>query len=81
MKKQKVFMFVDGSLSIKVDGYEWQNGWGQFSWDEVQVEMVPHEERSGCSMVVDITRTELIDLRDFLNRVFPPSAVNVGETP
>lgn len=71
IKRGEVFVFVDGQLRIKTEGHGDENGWGEFIFDEEQVEIVPHEECSGCSHVIEIPRSELIALRDFLNRAFP----------
>lgn len=71
LKRNEVCVFLDGSLTIKVEGHGEQNGWGQFSWDEQQVEFVPYDEKSGCALNFDIPKSELIELRDFLNRIFP----------
>lgn len=76
MKRGEVFSFIDGTLRVKIDGYGEQNGWGQFVFDEKQVEFTPHEEDSGSSLVVDVPKSELIELRDFLNRLFPLAATH-----
>lgn len=76
MKRGEVFSFVDGTLHVKIDGYGEQNGWGQFVFDEKQVEFTPHEEDSGSSLAVDVPKSELIELRNFLNRLFPLSATD-----
>ena len=68
VKRGVIFSFLDGELRIKLRGHGEQDGWGQFIFDEKQVEIVPHEERDGASHVVDIPKSELIALRDFLIR-------------
>lgn len=72
LKRGEVFVFLDGSLTVKLSGYGEESGWGQFSFDSKQVEKVPYEERDGYAIVVDLPNSELRELRDFLNRLFPP---------
>lgn len=71
MKRGEVFVFLDGTLFVKLDGHGAEKGWGQFVFDEKQIEHVPHEEDRGYSIAVDIPPSELIELRNFLNRLFP----------
>lgn len=73
MKHGHIFSFLDGTLFVMGKGYD-QPGWGQFSFDEEQAEFIPHEEKDGCRLVIDIPPSELIALRDFLNKRFPASA-------
>ena len=74
MKRSTVFCFVDGQLTIKTDGHGDQAGWGCFAWDEDQVEVIPYDEKPGSYIAVEIPKSELIEPRDFLCRVFPKDA-------
>lgn len=72
LKRSEVLSFVDGTLTIKASGHA-VNGWGVLVFDEEQIEIKPHEEKDGGYVEIEIMRSELRALRDFLNRVLPPS--------
>ena len=66
-------MVVDGaSLHVRRSGYGDQDGSGYFVLDENDVEWRPHDEREGCYLEVRLARSEMIELRDFLLREYPP---------
>lgn len=71
LKRNEVLALLDGSLTIKMDGHGETIGWGEWSFDERQVEIVPHDDDSRSSMVIETPKSELIELRDFLLRIFP----------
>lgn len=52
LKRSVVFVFDDGQLRIKLEGYGVANGWGEFAF-------------------IEVPPSELIALRDFLNRTLP----------
>lgn len=78
-KRQHVFCFVDGQLTVLGDGYVGK-GDGWFSFDEDVVEWENHEEKSGIYCVAKIPESELIALRDFLNERFPANATAPPES-
>jgi hypothetical protein len=68
-------MAVDGaSLTVRRSGYGHENGSGYFVFDENDVQWQPHDEREGHYLEVKLARSEMIELRDFLNREFPPES-------
>lgn len=71
LKRGAVFSFLDGSISIKLEGYGERNGWAELVFDEKQVNFVPLDDREGSSLLIEMPKSELIELRDFLNRTFP----------
>ena len=67
-------MVVDGaSLHVRRSGYGEQDGSGYFVLDENDVEWRPHDEREGCYLEVRLAKSEMIELRDFLLREYPPT--------
>lgn len=75
--KQSAVMCVDGaSLTVRRSGYGEHDGSGFFVFDEDDVEWQPHDEKAGCYLEVKLARSEMIELRDFLNREFPPEGAS-----
>lgn len=64
LKTNSVFVFVDGTLTIKVSGHGRANGWGEFAFHEGQIEW-----SDGGYALVEIPPSELDALRDFLNKL------------
>lgn len=71
MKRLQTLNFCEGTLSIKADGYGERNGWAELVFDENQVELQPKEDRSGGYAIIEIAPSELIALRDWLNKTLP----------
>lgn len=71
LKRNEVFVFDDGILTVKIAGHEHGNGWGEFAFHERQVEI----DADGYHKV-EIPPSELRELRDFLTRVLasPPAS-------
>jgi hypothetical protein len=68
-------MSVDGAtLTVRRSGYCQENGSGYFVLDENDVDWKPHDERDGHYLEVKLAPSEMIELRDFLNREFPPES-------
>jgi hypothetical protein len=65
LKHSQVFVFDDGTLTIKMSGHGGADGWGTLSFPEHQVQI-----EDGYH-AIDIPPTELRALRDFLNLVMP----------
>lgn len=63
LKRNEVFVFLDGTLTIKQSGHGKANGWAELSIRETQIEW--EDGRA----VVELPPSELRDLRDFLDRV------------
>lgn len=64
MKHGEIFCFDDGQLRIKTSGHGSQDGWGEFTFHERQIEL----DADGFASI-EVPPSELIALRDFLNRV------------
>ena len=64
LKQNEVLSFEDGLLTVKVSGHGDANGWGRLAFPERQVEIDPDGYH-----IVEIAPSELMALRDFLNRV------------
>lgn len=79
MKQLKTLEFVEGTLTIKSRGYGRQNGWGELVFDENQIELRPKEERTGGYAVIEVSYSELVALRDFLNTALPLSPCDDAE--
>lgn len=63
-----VLSFVGGQISMRRSGYGAANGSGWFTFDEDDLDVRPHDSRSGSYAVVKMSRSELEDLRDWLTR-------------
>jgi len=78
--KYSAVMCVGGAtLTIRRSGYAHENGSGYFMLDENDVEWKPHNERDGLYLKVKLARSEMINLRDFLNREFPQEFIKEQE--
>lgn len=78
LKRSEVLSFVDGTLSVKMSGYGRADKWGVLKFDEEQIETKPHDDRNGNYIEIEIPPTELLEIRDFLSRIFgenPPLPV------
>jgi len=64
LKRGEILSFDDGQLRIKTAGHGPQNGWGEFTFHERQIEI----DADGFASI-EVPPSELIALRDFLNRV------------
>lgn len=69
LKRNEVFSFFEGLLTIKVAGHGDGNGWGEFAFHERQVEI----DADGYHKI-EVPPSELRELRDFITRVLaaPP---------
>lgn len=79
MKQLKTLGFVEGTLSIKAQGYGAQNGWGELVFDEEQIDIRPKEEANGSYAVIEISASELIALRDFLNEALSEKRGDISD--
>lgn len=70
VKKRYVFGFVNGNLSVDGEGCA-NEGDGWFTFEEDNVDWHQYDEKSGTYLLVDVPRSELIELRDFLIQRFP----------
>lgn len=67
-----VFCFMEGALTVVLgDGYAGK-GDGWFTFDEDVIEWHPHDEKSGNYLLAKVAKAELLEMRDFLNKRFPP---------
>lgn len=62
---------AEGWLTIRTSGYGEQdgNGWLSFKDDDLECE----QEDGPLYRVANLPASELIAIRDFLNRIFPPA--------
>jgi hypothetical protein len=86
MKTSEAFCFHDGSLTVKMTGYDDADGSGYIAFNDEALDYEPHEEDSGTTRFQNVSKDDLVALRDFLNRVFPDPAgdhairaVEIGE--
>lgn len=68
LKRNELLSFDDGLLTVKVSGHGQANGWGELAFHERQSEL----DADGFHHF-EIPPSELCALRDFLNRIIPPS--------
>ena len=71
LKRSSVMCLDGASLTVRQSGHL-QDGSGYFIFDEDSVVWQPHDERNGHYLEVKLERSEMLALRDFLNREFPP---------
>src|SRR6202030_1276922 len=74
MKTSEAFCFHDGSLTVKTTGYGEADGSGYIAFNDEALDYEPHEEDSGTTRFQNVSKDDLVALRDFLNRVFPAPA-------
>lgn len=68
MKTASVLSFVGGSISVHVSGYA-NNGSGELYFRESDVE---YSNEDGIDfLTVQVPKSELLEIRDFLNRHLP----------
>lgn len=73
MKYSAAFCFVEGSLTIKRQGYGERDGDGHFAFSDDDLQYEQDDCSSRVTRWIAINREDLIELRDFLNKEFPPS--------
>lgn len=61
-----VFYFVGGMLTIRLTGFGPKDGSGYFNFDEDDVLQLSHDDREGGYIEVQISRSELLELRDWI---------------
>jgi hypothetical protein len=71
MKYSHCFSFKGGYLEVKTIGYGDKDGSGVFVFTEEEANWEAREERSGCDIVLTCAKSEMIELRDFLNCMYP----------
>lgn len=71
MKHSAAFCFVDGSLTVKGHGWGEQEGNGHFAFSDDDLQYEQDDCSSKVSRWTPISRSDLIELRDFLNKQFP----------
>jgi len=71
LKYSHSFSFDGGLLEVKTSGHGDKDGSGLFVFDEETANWEAREERSGCDIVVTCAKPDMIELRDFLNRMYP----------
>jgi hypothetical protein len=82
-KTMPTLVFEDGTISIRLSGYGAENGGGIFTFDETTVRWHEHDNRSGSYLTVEIAKSEMIELRDWLTdqlKKVTPSATVEGAT-
>ncbi len=65
------FIFEGGHLAIRTDGHGDANGSGYFQFEEADMQWRQHEESSDMYLSIDVAKSELLELRDQLNKHFP----------
>lgn len=73
MKRGISFGFEGGGLDIKLEGYGDQNGSGHFAFSEEELQWDEDQETGRVSRWVKVEKSELLEIRNLLNRLFPPS--------
>jgi hypothetical protein len=81
MKTSAAFCFHDGSITVKTAGYGDADGSGYIAFDDEALDYEPREEDSGTTRFQNVSKDDLVALRDFLNRVLPDPAVMRPATP
>lgn len=79
MKRRETLSFDPGTLSVRISGYGAQNYSAEFIFDWNLVDHRPNEEDSGSYVAIDLPHSELIAIRDFLNRVIPLAPADDAE--
>lgn len=65
-KNKPTLIFEGGTISIRRSGYGALNGGGIFTFDEEDVEPHPHTDRSGSYITVEIAKSDMLEIRDWL---------------
>lgn len=63
--------FADGSLAIRTSGFDAQDGSGYLCFKDDDLEF--EQEDGPLYRIANLPASELIAIRDFLNRIFPPA--------
>lgn len=79
MKRRETLSFDPGTLSVRISGYGAQNYSAELIFDWNLVDHRPNEEDSGSHVAIDLPHSELIAIRDFLNRVIPLAPADDAE--
>lgn len=66
MEKSATLSFEGGLLNIRKSGHGEKDGSGFFQFDEADIEWLPHDEKEGHYLRLEVERSELIELRDYL---------------
>jgi hypothetical protein len=72
MKSSVAFGFEPGTLCIYRSGHGDKDGAGHIAFNEDKIQWEAHEDDAGHTVWVPIARSELLAIRDFLNKEFPP---------
>ena len=67
MKQTSNLIFCGGVLALRQSGHGDKNGTGYFQFDETDMDWQPHDESDGSYIRIELPRSELIELRDYLN--------------
>lgn len=70
-KREHHFGFVGGSIAVKTEGYGKYNGSGHFAFSEAELEWDEDQESGRVCRWVRVEKEDLLEIRDFLNRMFP----------
>ena len=81
MKRSSCFQFVPGVLIVRKEGYGSRNGSGYLTFNEDDIDIHPHDESAGNYIWVLLEESELIALRDFLTKEFPPQPQEAAHAP
>ncbi len=74
IKTRANIIFAGGSLVVNMSGFGVKDGEGRFQFEEEEIDIVPHDERSGHFYEAPVAKSELIFLRDELLKIFPLGA-------
>ena len=73
-KSSQALSFLGGVLVVTTDGSGEDDGSGHIALDEAELRREPNEKAAGYTSWVNVPKSELLALRDFLNERFPPQA-------
>lgn len=79
MKRNHVFCFEPATLTLFQEGHGEKNGSAELTIDERYASVIPHTDSEGSYISVKIPRSELIELRDFLNKTIPSAPADDAE--
>lgn len=68
LKTAYVLEFEGGSLQVNGENYGVRSGDGRLAFDENDLKWEPHEDDDGAHRTLSLPRSELIAIRDFLNK-------------
>jgi hypothetical protein len=77
VKRASAFCFEPGVLTVLRSGYGERNGSATLQFNEDDVTIYPHDDRDGNFIQIDVDRSELVALRDFLNKELPRHSTGV----